>query len=30
MSTYVTLCYIALSLPIIIAGQAADRFGPPP
>jgi len=27
MSTYVTLCYVALSLPVIIAGQAADRFG---
>jgi LmbE family N-acetylglucosaminyl deacetylase len=27
MSTYVTLCYVALCLPVIIAGQAADRFG---
>jgi MFS family permease len=27
MSTYATLCYGAISLPVIIAGQAADRFG---
>jgi MFS family permease len=27
MSTYVTVCYVAVSLPVIIAGQAADRFG---
>jgi MFS family permease len=27
MSTYTTLCYVAISLPVIIAGLAADRFG---
>ena len=27
VSTYVTLCYLALSLPVIVAGAAADRFG---
>jgi MFS family permease len=27
MSTYVTLCYVALSVPVIVAGEAADRFG---
>ena len=27
MATYVTICYLALSLPVLIAGQAADRFG---
>jgi MFS family permease len=27
MSTYTTLCYVAISVPVIIAGQAADRFG---
>ena len=27
MSTYTTLCYVAISLPVIIAGQAADRLG---
>ena len=27
VSAYVTLCYVALSLPVIIAGVAADRFG---
>jgi MFS family permease len=27
MSTYVTLCYVALSLPVVLAGQAADTFG---
>jgi hypothetical protein len=27
MSAYVTLCYVALSVPVIVAGQAADRFG---
>ena len=27
MSTYATLCYLAISVPVIIAGQAADRFG---
>jgi MFS family permease len=26
-STYFTLCYLALSVPVIIAGEAADRFG---
>jgi hypothetical protein len=24
---YLTLCYLALSVPVIIAGEAADRFG---
>jgi MFS family permease len=27
MSTYATLCYLAISVPVIIAGQAADHFG---
>jgi MFS family permease len=27
MSTYGTLCYVAISVPVIIAGEAADRFG---
>ena len=27
VSTYVTLCYVALSVPVIIAGEAADRVG---
>jgi MFS family permease len=27
MSTYVLLCYVALSVPVIVAGEAADRFG---
>ena len=27
MSTYATLCYVAISLPVIIAGQAADHLG---
>jgi MFS family permease len=27
MSTYITLCYLALSIPMIIAGVAADHFG---
>jgi MFS family permease len=27
VSAYVTLCYVALSVPVIAAGVAADRFG---
>ncbi len=27
VSAYFTLCYVALSLPVIVAGEAADRFG---
>lgn len=27
MSTYATCCYVAISVPVIVAGQAADRFG---
>ena len=27
MSTYVTLCYVAISVPVIVAGEAADHFG---
>lgn len=27
MSTNATLCYLAISLPVIIAGEAADHFG---
>jgi MFS family permease len=27
MSTYATCCYVAVSLPVIVAGVAADRFG---
>jgi MFS family permease len=26
-STYFTLCYLAMSVPVILAGEAADRFG---
>jgi MFS family permease len=26
-STYFTVCYLAMSVPVIIAGEAADRFG---
>jgi MFS family permease len=26
-STYFTVCYLAMSVPMIIAGEAADRFG---
>ena len=26
-STYFTLCYLAMSVPVVIAGEAADRFG---
>ncbi len=26
-STYFTLCYFAMSVPVIIAGEVADRFG---
>jgi len=27
MSTYATICYVAISLPVIVAGEAADRYG---
>ncbi len=27
MSTYATLCYVAIAAPVIVAGQAADHFG---
>ncbi|HZQ87149.1 MAG TPA: MFS transporter [Acidimicrobiales bacterium] len=27
MSTYVTVCYLALSVPVVIAGEAADHVG---
>jgi len=27
MSRYATCCYVALSLPVILAGQAAERYG---
>jgi hypothetical protein len=26
-SSYFVLCYLALSLPVVLAGEAADRFG---
>jgi MFS family permease len=27
LSSYFVLCYLALSLPVVLAGEAADRFG---
>jgi MFS family permease len=27
MATYATCCYVAISVPVIVAGQAADHFG---